>query len=86
MLFFAVSAQEDTTPRQVVIDGNTFIMHPVKGGETLYSIGKQYGVEVVLILNNNPQLLFGLKAGDILKIPVTTQEQISHLDDCRTHA
>jgi LysM repeat protein/ABC-type branched-subunit amino acid transport system substrate-binding protein len=80
-IFFAVSAQEDTTPRQVVINGNTFIMHPVKGGETLYSIGKQYGVEVVLILNNNPQLLFGLKAGDILKIPVTTQEQISPLDD-----
>ncbi len=80
-IFFPVYAQEDTAPRQVVIDGKTFIMHTVKGGETLYSIGKHYGVEAVLILNNNPQLLFGLKAGDILKIPVTTQDQISALDD-----
>jgi len=80
-IFSTASAQDDTAPRQVVIDGNTFIMHPVKGGETLYSIGKQYDVEVVSILNNNPQLLFGLKAGDVLKIPVTTQEQILPPDD-----
>ena len=80
-LFCHVNAQEDTAPRHVVVDGSTFIMHPVKGGETLYSIGKHYGVEVALILNNNPQLLFGLKAGDVLKIPVTTQEQISPLEN-----
>ncbi len=75
-----VNAQDDTASRQVVIDGKTYIMHTVKGGETLYSIGKHYDVEVMMILNNNPQLLFGLKAGDILKIPVTTQDQISPLD------
>lgn len=79
--FCPVLAQEGTPPRQVVENGKTYILHPVKPGETLYSIGQQYGVEVVLILNNNPQLLSGLRSGDTLRIPVVSQEQLSPVAD-----
>lgn len=75
-----VYAQDVPVPRQVTEDGKTYVMHPVKAGETLYSIGKQYGVEVVVILNSNPQLVAGLRAGDVLKIPLTTQEQLSPVE------
>lgn len=73
-------AQENNASKQVSIDGKTFIMHPVITGETLYSIGKKYGVEALIIVNHNPQLVSGLKTGDVLKIPVESQEQISPQD------
>lgn len=66
-------AQEEVSVNKVIIDGKNYILHPVKPGETLYSIGKRYGVEGVLILNHNPQLVTGLKSGDTLKIPVDEQ-------------
>ena len=73
-------AQENNTSKPVSIDGKTYIMHPVNAGETLYSIGKKYGIEALIIVNNNPQLVSGLKTGDVLKIPVESQEHISPLD------
>jgi LysM repeat protein/ABC-type branched-subunit amino acid transport system substrate-binding protein len=76
-----VYPQDVQVPGRITEDGKTFILHPVKAGETLYSIGKLYGVEVVLILNNNPQLVAGLKSGDTLRIPVTTSEQLSPVAD-----
>jgi LysM repeat protein/ABC-type branched-subunit amino acid transport system substrate-binding protein len=73
-------AQEIDTYKQITEDGKTYIMHPVSAGETLYSIGKKYGVEALLIVNHNPQLVSGLKTGDVLKIPVSRQEQIAPSD------
>ena len=73
-LFNISNAQETNAYKQVTIDGKTYIMHPVKAGETLYSIGKKYGVEAVTIVSQNPQLVTGLKTGDVLKIPVPSQE------------
>lgn len=63
-------AQEDAETRKTVKDGKTYAIHQVKAGETLYSIGKKYGVEVLSILNSNPQLISGLKSGDELSIPL----------------
>lgn len=74
------NAQETNTNKQVIIDGKTFIMHPVNAGETLYSIGKKYGIDAVTIVNHNPQLVSGLKTGDILKIPVSSQDQLLSLN------
>jgi LysM repeat protein/ABC-type branched-subunit amino acid transport system substrate-binding protein len=73
-------AQEIDTYKHLTEDGKTYIMHPVSAGETLYSIGKKYGVEALLIVNHNPQLVSGLKTGDVLKIPVSRQEQIAPSD------
>lgn len=49
--------------------GKKFIQHQVVSGETLFSIGKKYNVETSVLLQNNPQLVNGLKAGQVLRIP-----------------
>jgi LysM repeat protein/ABC-type branched-subunit amino acid transport system substrate-binding protein len=46
-----------------------FFYYTVKEKDTLYSIARLYGVEVPDIINANPELKEGLKAGQVLKIP-----------------
>jgi LysM repeat protein/ABC-type branched-subunit amino acid transport system substrate-binding protein len=48
----------ESTPDEVI----------VKSGETLYSIGKTHNVSVDELINLNPQLSGGLKAGMVLKL------------------
>ncbi|WP_423127809.1 LysM peptidoglycan-binding domain-containing protein [Gaoshiqia sp. Z1-71] len=52
-------------------EGN-FQVHQVKAGETIFSISKAYAIDQKDLLNANPDLIFGLKAGQELKIPVKT--------------
>ncbi len=42
--------------------------HKVLPGETLYSISKRYGVSIQSLLDSNPELIVGLKAGQVIKI------------------
>ncbi len=53
-----------------------YIIHKVQQGETLYSIGKNYEVNQKDLLNDNPELISGLKAGQELKIRVSQNENI----------
>ncbi len=46
-----------------------FFFHTVKETETLYAISLLYGVSVPDIVNSNPILREGLKAGKVLRIP-----------------
>ncbi|MCW0482162.1 LysM peptidoglycan-binding domain-containing protein [Gaoshiqia sediminis] len=46
-----------------------FVMHQVKPGETIYSISKAFGIEQKELVNANPDLVLGLKAGQQLRIP-----------------
>lgn len=71
VLFFPVQVLSQEKPDYQIVEreGKTFLQHQVSRGETLYGIGSKYGVEVITILNNNPQLIGGLKAGDLLLIP-----------------
>ncbi len=71
---YNIIAQENINLRYETIDGKTFILHPVVAGETLYSIGKKYNIEALGIVNYNPQLVSGLKAGDVLRIPVPSDK------------
>ena len=66
---FQVHSQENSGNRILEREGKTFFQHPVSQGETLYGISAKYNVEVVDILNSNPQLINGLKTGDSLLIP-----------------
>lgn len=50
-------------------NSESFIVHKVRVGETMYSIGKKYHVSVQEINAWNPQLVAGLKSGTLLKIP-----------------
>jgi ABC-type branched-subunit amino acid transport system substrate-binding protein/LysM repeat protein len=52
------------------ISGKEFYIHTVKRGQTLYMIGKAYEVEINEIIQENPEIKEGLKAGQKLRIPV----------------
>src|SRR5690606_772272 len=50
-------------------DGN-YLIYVVQKKNTLYSIAKEYNVDVQDIRNENPQLVEGLKVGQELRIPL----------------
>ncbi len=51
------------------IDGQTYYFHAVLQGQTLYSIARAYGVEEEAILEENPDILEGLRYDRIIRIP-----------------
>jgi len=51
------------------------VLHNVEQGQTFYSISKQYGVSIEAIKAANPELTEGLKAGQQIKIPISTRDQ-----------
>ena len=53
----------------VVIQGEKFVLHQVRTGETIYSISRNFQVSSQELVNHNPQIEEGLKIGEILKIP-----------------
>lgn len=77
----------------VRIDGDTYYVHTVSAGETLYSLAKAYGVTTAAIVHYNPLIAGGLKAGEVLKIPAVgtetpkmSQRKINRLFDEHTVA
>lgn len=44
------------------------ISHTVKTGETKYSIAKRFGLTITTLETQNPQIIEGLKLGDVLEI------------------
>ena len=71
----ALFAQGYESPEVVVsvekanIAGKTFYVHKVLPKQTVYSICKAYGVTEKELLDANPDLKDGLKAGSILFVP-----------------
>ena len=61
----------ERSKNKVVIDGKEYYVHIVKKGQTLYSISKAYNVSQKEIAEENPDVLMGLKTGQVLKIPYT---------------
>ncbi len=54
-----------------VVDGKTYILHEVEHGETLYSIGRRYGVSVENIIEANAIVQQNqIQVGQVLKIPL----------------
>ncbi len=56
--------------KRITENGKTYIVHTVRKGETLFSLSKAYEIEQKELLNANPNLIFGLKTGENLKVPV----------------
>ena len=79
----ALSAQTETTApppvpvevstNKVKIGGDSYYVHIVQPGQTLYSISRAYGVSQSEIAAANPDIYAELKAGQALKIPVKEQ-------------
>ena len=84
ILFFSLPAafsQDLKKDEIVVIGGEDFIMHIVQPGETIFSLARKYEVESRELIRHNPNLLQGLKTGEVLRIPfngdVEETEEIS---------
>ncbi len=59
------------------VDGKDYYIHFVKQGETLFSIARSYEVTVNDIFRTNPASREGIKAGDVLKVPVMEDRSVT---------
>lgn len=86
-----VAAQSPDVRRSesiVRIEGDSYYVHTVEAGQTLYSLAKAYDVSTAAIVHYNPLVAGGLKAGQVLKIPAVgvsapkmSQRKINRLFD-----
>ena len=76
-LFFFVcfqigNAQETTiksvTNEETADETTQFIRYTVKAGDTKYSLAKRFGIEIITLQNQNPQIVPMLKVGEVLQI------------------
>jgi len=67
--FQAVWAFSPDSLRLETIDGQTYVIHQVDPGETLYSISKRYRASMNAIADTNPEVINGLEDGMIIKVP-----------------
>lgn len=69
MLLNVTNAQQLKEDEVVVIQGEKFVLHQVRTGETIFSISRNFKIEQSQLLEHNPQIVEGLNIGEILKIP-----------------
>ncbi len=63
----------------VVIQGEKFILHQVRTGETVYSISRDFKIDSSQLLKHNPKISEGLSIGEILKIPFNENVDLSQI-------
>jgi LysM repeat protein/ABC-type branched-subunit amino acid transport system substrate-binding protein len=66
-----LSAQQLKENEIIVIQGEKFVLHQVRTGETIFSISQRYMADPHDILKYNPHISEGIKIGEILKVPYT---------------
>jgi LysM domain. len=78
ILKFPVPGKEkkDNNGEQKEIQLNTFKDHTVQKGETFYGISRKYGITIEEIIAQNPQVKNGLKAGEVIRIPVSQLDKL----------
>jgi len=64
---------------KVMIEGRAYYIHIVREGHTLYSISRIYNISQKEISRENPSVLFGLRSGQALKIPV--EPELAHEEE-----
>ena len=83
LFFFSISGvtygQNLKENEMVVIQGEKFILHQVRTGETVYSISQNFKVDSSELLKYNPGISQGLSIGDILKIPFNEDVDLSEI-------
>ena len=73
-----LQAQDPETKKKekiVTVGSQKFYLHHVLAGETLYGLGRAYGVTEQDIVASNPELREGLKAGMVIGIPLVEEPQ-----------
>lgn len=68
------SNETDSLPKAVEINGESYYLHLIVKGSTLYSISKQYGITVDDLKAANAGNWDGLRLGDTLKVPLKAIE------------
>ena len=58
---------------EIPVDDEEYIYYKVRKDDTLYTLSKTYGVTVADIVGSNPELRWGLKSGEFIKIPRISQ-------------
>ncbi|WP_297089576.1 LysM peptidoglycan-binding domain-containing protein [uncultured Draconibacterium sp.] len=75
-----VNGQNFVENEIVVIQGEKYLMHHVRTGETIYSISKKYGISQSILEQHNPSIKSGLSIAEVLKIPYAQITQIDASD------
>lgn len=78
-IFCGAGAQPLKENEIVVIQGEKFVLHQVRTGETLFSISRQFKTDSQVLEQYNPQIANGLKIGDVLKIPYREDVDIQNI-------
>ena len=68
------SEETDKTVKVKEDTSKNYIEHTVSEGETLYNLSMQYSISIDELKKHNPQLKDGLKAGQVLQIPVKSRQ------------
>jgi LysM repeat protein/ABC-type branched-subunit amino acid transport system substrate-binding protein len=63
----------------VIIEGEKFILHQVRTGETIYSITRDFKIDPSQLLKHNPTIANGLSIGEVLKVPFNENVLLSRL-------
>lgn len=79
VLAFAADGQMVKDNELVLINGQKFIIHQVRTGETVYSVSRDFKVETAEIFQNNPGTEDGLSIGEMLKIPYDGSFDLSEI-------
>ncbi|MEM9051104.1 MAG: LysM peptidoglycan-binding domain-containing protein [Bacteroidota bacterium] len=72
-----IPAAKSSTVQEVFLEparNDSFVVHQVQAGETLFSLSKQYGLTQDSLLTINPNLELGVKNGQYIVIPAYTTE------------
>jgi LysM repeat protein len=67
--------KSEISSKTKIIDGKEYYIHRVMRGETLSGLSSAYKVSIGEIENLNPRVKDGLKADDVIKIPVKVRKQ-----------
>ncbi len=66
---FIAQAQQLKENEIVVIQGEKYVLHQVRTGETIFSISRDFKIDRSDLIENNPNITEGLDIGEIIKIP-----------------
>lgn len=75
-LYFPIDGEDYTDIAANTRTVTTTTTHDVQRGETIFGISHKYGITSEQLLEANPSLKNGLKAGQTINIPVTTAEAV----------
>ncbi len=63
----------------VVIQGEKYVLHQVRTGETIFSISRDFKITQSQLVESNPEISKGLDIGQILKVPFNPEANIQNI-------